>query len=72
MAQSRTGQPTAWTWILGPILVIAILWIVFAMNGRNTGSRNERLPRAQIRARSMIASAAAAYQAACSSAVSSV
>ncbi len=58
MEQSNTTdrRPTARTWVLGAILVIAILWVVFAMISRNSGSHNERLPKAQIPAGSMVAS----------------
>ncbi len=57
MDQSNTTSrpPTAWTWILGTILIIAILWVVFAMVARKAGSHNETLPKAQIRRGSMVA-----------------
>lgn len=74
MEQSRTQnpRPTVWTWILGTILVIAIIWVVFAMISRKGGSHNERLPRAQIRAGSMVASCAPSYPAPFSSSSSPV
>lgn len=67
-----SDSPSAWTWILGTILVIAILWAVFATISRTGGSGNERLPRAQIRAGSMVAGLDAGYPAPFSSASNSV
>ena len=74
MGQSRTSRnrPTVWTWVFGTILVVAIVWGVFAMISRKGWSHNERLPRAQIRAKSMVARVAPSYTAALSSAASSV
>jgi hypothetical protein len=70
MEELRTTSrpPTKWTWILGAIMVIAILWVVFAMIARKGGSHNDQLPRAQIRAGSMVATAAVTYPAPFSSA----
>ena len=66
--KTRSRRPTAWTWIGGTILVIAIIWTVFAMIARRGGSHNQRLPGAQIRRDSMVASvpSAACYTAAVS------
>ncbi len=74
MEQLRTTSrpPTKWTWILRTIMVLAILWVVFAMIARKGGSHNDQLPRAQIRAGSMVATAALNYPAPFSSASQAV
>lgn len=59
MSRIITGRPTAWTWILATLIVIALLWVVFAAIARNRGSRNDTLPHANIPAASMVAQMAA-------------
>ncbi len=46
MDESRieNSRPTALTWVLGALLVVAIVWGVFAMISRTAGSHNRTLP----------------------------
>lgn len=48
-------QPTAWTWIVGTLIVVAIVWTVFAMIARRHGSANQSLPGAHVPGSSMVA-----------------
>ncbi len=49
-------EPGPRTWVLGALLVIAIVSFVFFMIARHEGSTNDTLPRATIPASSMVAS----------------
>jgi uncharacterized membrane-anchored protein len=49
--------PTARTWIVGALIVVAIFVIVFTLIARKGGSTNLTLPGAQIPASSMVAAA---------------
>lgn len=48
-------RPGPWTWILGTLLVLAIVWTVFTMIARTRGSTNDTLPHARVPAASMVA-----------------
>lgn len=49
--------PTRWTWLIGGLIVVAILFTVFAMIARRHGSTNQTLPGAHIPASAVVAAA---------------